>query len=60
VDSKRWVPLIIGLGAVLGLVSALADVIGLGRSPGLGLTQTAGLLAGVALVIIGVWWRRRS
>ena len=58
--QKRWAPLIIiGLGVVLGLVSVLADTIGLGRTPGFGLKQTGGLLAGVALVIIGLWWKRR-
>ena len=59
-DQKRWAALIVVLGVVLGLVSALADIIGLGRSPGVGLKQTAGLLAGVVLVMVGLWWGRKS
>ena len=43
-------PLVFGLGVLVVLVSALADVIGIGQ-PGFGYKQGAGLLVGIALII---------
>ena len=51
-------PLVFGLGVLVVLVSALADVIGIGQ-PGFGYKQGAGLLVGIALILAGVLWRPR-
>jgi hypothetical protein len=51
-------PLVFGLGVLVVLVSALADVIGIGQ-PGFGYKQGAGVFVGIALIIAGLWWRRR-
>ncbi len=59
-EPKRWWPFIVGFGVVLGFVSAFADYLGLGTTPGLGWEQRSGLVAGVALVIIGYLWKRKS
>lgn len=56
----RWWHLMIGLGVLLVLVSLLADVIGLGREPGFGYRQIAGVVAGLALVAAGVWRGRAA
>jgi hypothetical protein len=50
--------LLLGLGALVVLVSALADVISIGQ-PGFGYKQGAGSLVGIALIIAGLWWRLR-
>jgi hypothetical protein len=57
INSRHLVP---GLGVVVALVSVFADVFGIGREPGFGYKQGAGVLVGIALVIAGVWWKPRS
>lgn len=52
--------LMLGLGAGVVLVSALADVFRIGGAPGFGYKQGMGVLVGIALIIIAsVWWRLR-
>jgi hypothetical protein len=51
--------LVCGLGALLALVSVLADVVGIGGEPGFGYKQGAGFLVGIALIVAGGWWKRR-
>jgi hypothetical protein len=51
--------LVVGLGVLVALISVLADVLGIGREPGFGYKQGAGLVVGIALIIAGVWWKRR-
>ncbi len=51
--------LVRGLGALVALVSVLADVLGIGGQPGFGYKQGAGFLVGIALIIAGVWWKHR-
>ncbi len=47
------------VGALLLLLSLLADLIGLGPSPGFGLWQVGGSLAGLALAGVGFWLMRK-
>ena len=51
--------LVLGLGVLVVLVSALADVLRIGGEPGFGYKQGVGVLVGIALIIAGVWWRLR-
>jgi peptidoglycan/LPS O-acetylase OafA/YrhL len=51
--------LVLGLGVLVVLVSALADVLGIGGEPGFGYAQDVGVLVGAALIIAGVRWGRR-
>jgi hypothetical protein len=51
--------LVIGLGVLVVLVSALADVLGIGGQPGFGYKQGAGVLVGIALILAGLWWKPR-
>jgi len=46
-------------GFALLVLSLLADVLGVGRSPGLGQRQTAALIIALTLVASGLWLRRR-
>lgn len=45
-------------GIVMVLLSLLADVIGIGTYPGFNNVQLAGILVGVAFVIIGIILKR--
>ncbi|MDH3298746.1 MAG: hypothetical protein OEM96_10770 [Gemmatimonadota bacterium] len=47
-------------GALVVLVSLLADVIGLGSGPGFGLVQLSGVAAGILLLAIAVRSRRKA
>jgi hypothetical protein len=49
---------ILVIGVVLALVSIFADSLGIGGKPGFGYKQTAGFVAGVALIALGLWRRR--
>ena len=42
-------------GLVLVLVSALADVLGAGDFYRLGTQQIAGMIAGTAVAVVGIW-----
>jgi len=47
------------VGILIVLVAALADPLGLGRSPGFGWRQTLGVVVGALVVAGGVYlWRR--
>ena len=48
------------VGIVLVLLSALADPLGLGRSPGFGRWQTLGVIVGALVILAGVYLRRRA
>ncbi len=41
------------------LISALADPLGLGRSPGFGWIQTLGVIVGALVILAGLYLRRR-
>jgi len=47
------------VGILIVLIAALADPLGLGRSPGFGWRQTLGVVVGALVVAGGVYlWRR--
>jgi len=48
------------VGIVIVLLSALADPLGLGRSPGFGWWQTLGVIVGGLVILAGVYLRRRA
>ena len=50
---------VLGLGVLVVLVSALADVLRIGGEPGFGYKQGAGVFVGLALIIAGVLCRPR-
>ena len=58
-DAKTIGRILLIVGALLLVVSLLADVVGLGRSPGFGLVQIVGSVAGLALAGAGVWRMRK-
>ena len=51
--------LVLGLGALVVLVSALADVVRIGGEPGFGYKQGVGVLVGIGLIIAGFCWKPR-
>jgi uncharacterized membrane protein len=58
-ESRRvWTGLVLAVGALLALISILADKIGLGATPGFGWKQTLGLVIGIVLVGLAVWRMR--
>ena len=55
--TLRW-EVVIGIGALIVLISLFADPLGLGRSPGFGRVQTVGVVVGALVVAGGVYlWR---
>jgi len=48
------------VGLLVGLLSVLADVIGLGGTPGYGRGQIVGTIVGAAILIVGVLLSRRK
>lgn len=53
-----WI--VIGAGVLLVLISAFADPLGLGRSPGFGWRQTLGVIIGALVILAGLYLRRRK
>ena len=58
-DVKTMGRILLIAGALLLVVSILADVVGLGRSPSFGLIQIVGSVAGLALAGVGFWLMRK-
>ena len=53
-------PLLIVIGAILLLLSAFADALGLGSNPdAFGPQQLSGVIAGIVLLVAGIMLRRR-
>jgi len=48
------------VGVFIVLLSALADPLGLGRSPGFGWRQTLGVIVGALVILAGLYLRRRT
>ena len=51
--------IVFGAGILLVVISAFADPLGLGRSPGVGWRQTLGVIIGALLIAAGLYLRRR-
>jgi len=56
--SYAWI--LVGVGVLLVLISALADSAGLGRSPGFGWRQGLGVAIGVLVILGGLYKRHRQ
>lgn len=50
---------VIVVGVLLVILAALADPLGLGRSPGFGWLQGLGVVIGVVVLLAGLYLRRR-
>jgi hypothetical protein len=46
------------VGVIVVLLSALADVLGIGRAPGFGWKQSFGVVVGLVLIGVGWYWGR--
>ena len=53
-----WI--VIGAGVLVVLISAFADPMGLGRSPGFGWRQTLGVVIGALVMLAGLYLRRQK
>jgi uncharacterized PurR-regulated membrane protein YhhQ (DUF165 family) len=51
---------LIGVGVLLVLISTFANFLGLGAYPGFGWKKTLGVVIGAAIILIGLYFRRRS
>ena len=58
-NTKTIGRILLVVGVLLLVVSILADVVGLGLSPGFGLRQIVGSIAGLALAGVGFWLMRK-
>ncbi|UCC72900.1 MAG: hypothetical protein JSV86_21565 [Gemmatimonadota bacterium] len=59
--SRRTVGLTVAVvGLIVGLLFALADLIGLGGTPGFGRNQLIGVIVGAVILIIGIILYTRS
>ncbi len=47
------------VGVIVVLLSALADVLGIGRAPGFGWKQSLGVVVGLVLMGVGWYWGRK-
>jgi hypothetical protein len=56
--TYAWI--LVGVGVLLVLISALADSVGLGRSPGFGWRQGLGVAIGVLVILGGLYKRHRQ
>lgn len=53
-----WVWVVIGVGVLLVLISALANPLGLGQHPGFGWKKTLGVVVGALIIVAGLYLRR--
>jgi hypothetical protein len=58
VERHRYGAILLALGAVVLVISALADPIGIGEGGGLGWKQIVGIVVGAAAIVIGAVWMR--
>ncbi|MEP0774216.1 MAG: hypothetical protein HRF46_07620 [Acidobacteriota bacterium] len=59
-DPKQRSVVLLVVGALLVVISATADFLGLGGAPGFGWKQTAGVVMGVVLLVAGSASLRRG
>ncbi len=53
-----WVWVLIGVGVLLVLISALANPLGLGHHPGFGWKKTLGVVVGALIIVAGLYFQR--
>jgi hypothetical protein len=53
VERSRYGAILLALGALLLVLSALADPIGIGEGGGIGWKQILGMVVGAAAIVIG-------
>jgi hypothetical protein len=54
-SNKQISIILIVLGVLILVGSLLADMIGIGREPGLGLIQLGGAVVGLVVALVGLW-----
>ena len=59
-NNEMAAKVVLALGALILLASALADSIGLGDDPGFGRQQTIGVIFGAVVLAIGVYLRKKA
>jgi hypothetical protein len=59
-DNPMLARIVIGIGALLVLIALFADPLGLGRQSGFGWRQALGLVIGAAVILAGLYLRRRG
>ena len=58
-NNEMAAKVVLALGALILLASALADSIGLGDDPGFGRQQTIGVIFGAVVLAVGVYlWKK--
>jgi hypothetical protein len=57
--NREFAWVLIGVGLLLTLLSALAYPLGLGH-PGFGWKKTLGVIVGVLIIVAGLWRRPRT
>ena len=57
-ERKRFGAVLLALGAVLLVLSAFADPIGIGEGGGIGWKQIVGIVVGAAAIVVAVIWMR--
>ena len=57
-ERHRFGATLLALGAILLVLSALADPIGIGDGDGIGWKQILGMVVGAAAIVIGALWMR--
>jgi len=58
-QSSAFAKTLMIVGILIVLIAALADPLGLGRSPGFGWRQTLGVIVGALVIVAGLCLRRR-
>ncbi len=57
-DTLRYVAFVVGGGALV--ISAFADQLGIGASPGFGVRQSLGVLLGIVVLAATAWLSSRN
>ena len=59
-QNPAFASALIIVGIVIVFLSAFADTLGLGRSPGFGRWQTLGAIVGALVILAGIYLRQRT
>ena len=59
-DNPMFARVVIGIGTLLVLIALFADPLGLGGRSGFGWKQGLGLVIGAAVILAGLYLRRRG